>query len=101
MFTTMTLHPPLPNYSEILSMLHSYDSWILLQDSQPSSSQVAFAVNKFGKNKQTFTSEKKGFNSATITIAAKTTAVNKPTVSNLTQGKQSLCTDEEVMSDLS
>lgn len=46
-----TLRPPLPQYVEVLSMLHCYDSIILLQEATTSSQQVAFVENKANKAK--------------------------------------------------
>lgn len=51
MFTTMTLRPPLLAYSELLSMLHSYENRILLHGSVSSASQVAFLANKAARAK--------------------------------------------------
>lgn len=51
MFTTMTLRSPLPIYSEMLSMLQSYETRILLQDSVIQTQEVAFVANKGVKSK--------------------------------------------------
>lgn len=42
----MTLRPSLPDYNELMSMPHSYENCILLQDSIASTQQVAFIANK-------------------------------------------------------
>lgn len=72
MFTTMTSRPPLPSYNELLSMLQSYESRIILQESSSSADpHVAFAANKVAKQKQIvqpFSSEKRGFASTIATL---------------------------------
>lgn len=63
MFATVTLRPPLPDYSELMSMLHSYENRVLLQDSIASTQQVAFIANN-SKSKQSspkFSSDNSGF----------------------------------------
>lgn len=63
MFTTMTLRPSLPDYNELMSMPHSYENCILLQDSIASTQQVAFIANKskFKQSRPKFSSENREF----------------------------------------
>lgn len=51
MFTTMTLQPPLHEYTELLSMLQNYETRILLQDFNKVTQQVAFTAHKQSKGK--------------------------------------------------
>lgn len=47
----MTICPPLPKNTEMLSMLHSYESKLLLHNLNVSTQQVAFVVDKISKGK--------------------------------------------------
>lgn len=100
MFTTMTLRPPLPEFSESLSMLHSHEIWILLQDSAVQAQQVAFVANKGAKpkhNSQTFTSENRGFIPAAASSSFTTEFANKLSVASASKPVSQVIRTEEVL----
>lgn len=84
MFTTMTLRPPLPEYSQLLSMLHSYEIRIRLQESVVTSQYIGFVAN-MSKAKQAppkFTFEHRGFTVAASSSNLAYEMENKPVLNS-------------------
>lgn len=84
-------------------MFQSFETHILSTSSSPVSSQVAFTATKARKDKQVFTSEKKGFQGFTpisVTQTSNIISSNKRMSSNSTSGQQkrgALRTGEELI----